>query len=235
MLHRLLLILLIGFVPFVNAESDLPDCPVDQPWVFDNCISTFTLSDGSEYVGEVNDTGMHGQGTLTTADGYNASRKLLLARRLIEAGVRVVSVSFSDFDTHRRNFSRMRHLVPVVDHALATLVSDLHERGMLDDVTIVAWGEFGRSPKVNKDGGRDHWPRVSPAILAGGGMNVGQLIGATDKHAGEATARPVHYQDVMATLYQNLGLPPRATTITDITGRPQYLCDTGRPIRELVG
>ena len=96
-------------------------------------------------------------------------------------------------------------------------------------------GEFGRSPKVNKDGGRDHWPRVSPAILAGGGMNVGQLIGATDKHAGEATARPVHYQDVMATLYQNLGLPPRATTITDITGRPQYLCDTGRPIRELVG
>ena len=171
----------------------------------------------------------------TTADGYNASRKLLLARRLIEAGVRVVSVSFSDFDTHRRNFSRMRHLVPVVDHALATLVSDLHERGMLDDVTIVAWGEFGRSPKVNKDGGRDHWPRVSPAILAGGGMNVGQVIGATDKHAGEATARPVHYQDVMATLYQNLGLPPRATTITDITGRPQYLCDTGRPIRELVG
>ena len=171
----------------------------------------------------------------TTADGYNASRKLLLARRLVEAGVRVVSVSFSDFDTHSNNFSRMRHLVPVVDHAMATLVTDLSERGMLDDVTIVAWGEFGRTPKVNKNAGRDHWPRVSLAIMAGGGMNVGQVIGATDKQAAEATARPVHYQDVMATLYQNLGLPPHETTITDTTGRPQYLCDTGKPIRELVG
>ena len=170
-----------------------------------------------------------------TADGYNASRKLLLARRLIEAGVRVVSVTFSDFDTHSKNFARMRHLVPVVDHAMATLVTDLRERGMLDDVTIVAWGEFGRTPKVNGKAGRDHWPRVSPAILAGGDMNVGQIIGATDKQAGEATARPVHYQDVMATLYQNLGLPPHETTIADTTGRPQYLCDVGQPIRELVG
>ena len=73
------------------------------------------------------------------------------------------------------------------------------------------------------------------AILAGGGMNVGQVIGATDKQAGEATARPVRYQDVMATLYQNLGLPPHETTIIDTTGRPQYLCDPGQPIRELVG
>ena len=170
-----------------------------------------------------------------TADGYNASRKLLLARRLIEAGVRVVSVSFSDFDTHSKNFPRMQHLVPVVDHALATLVSDLRERGMLDDVTIVAWGEFGRTPRVNKNAGRDHWPRLSPAILAGGGMNAGQVIGATDKLAGEATARPVHYQDVMATLYHNLGLNPNAVTVEDTTGRPQYLCDTGQPIRELVG
>lgn len=170
-----------------------------------------------------------------TADGYNASRKLLLARRLVEAGVRVVSVSFSDFDTHSKNFTRMRHLVPVVDHALATLVADLRARGMLDDVTIVAWGEFGRTPRINKNAGRDHWPRVSPVILAGGGMKVGQVIGATDRQAGEATARPVHYQDVMATLYHNLGLSPRTSTITDTTGRPQYLCDIGRPIRELVG
>ena len=170
-----------------------------------------------------------------TADGFNASRKLLLARRLIEAGVRVVSVTFSDFDTHSKNFSRMRHLVPVVDHAMATLITDLSERGMLGDVTIVAWGEFGRTPKVNGKAGRDHWPRVSPAILAGGGMKVGQVIGATDKQAGEAITRPVNYQDVMATLYLNLGLPPHETTITDITGRPQYLCDTGQPIRELVG
>ena len=170
----------------------------------------------------------------TTADGYNASRKLLLARRLIEAGVRVVSVSFSDFDTHSNNFSRMRHLVPVVDHALATLVADLGERGMLDDVLIVAWGEFGRTPKVNAKGGRDHWPRVSPGLMAGGGIRAGQVIGATDKIAAEPTARPVHYQDVMATMYQHLGLNPNATTVNDPTGRPQYLCDSGRPIRELI-
>jgi hypothetical protein len=170
----------------------------------------------------------------TTADGYNASRKLLLARRLIEAGVRVVSVSFSDFDTHSSNFGRMRHLVPVVDHALATLVADLGERGMLDDVLIVAWGEFGRTPKVNAKGGRDHWPRVSPGLMAGGGIRAGQVIGATDKIAAEPTARPVHYQDVMATMYQHLGLNPNATTVNDPTGRPQYLCDSGRPIRELI-
>ena len=170
----------------------------------------------------------------TTADGYNASRKLLLARRLIEAGVRVVSVSFSDFDTHSSNFSRMRHLVPVVDHALATLVADLGERGMLDDVLIVAWGEFGRTPKVNAKGGRDHWPRVSPGLMAGGGIRAGQVIGATDKIAAEPTARPVHYQDVIATMYQHLGLDPNATTVNDTTGRPQYLCNTGRPIRELL-
>ena len=170
----------------------------------------------------------------TTADGYNASRKLLLARRLIEAGVRVVSVSFSDFDTHSSNFSRMRHLVPVVDHALATLVADLGERGMLDDVLIVAWGEFGRTPKVNAKGGRDHWPRVSPGLMAGGGIRAGQVIGSTDKIAAEPTERPVHYQDVMATMYQHLGLNPNVTTVNDTTGRPQYLCDTGRPIRELI-
>jgi uncharacterized protein (DUF1501 family) len=170
----------------------------------------------------------------TTADGYNASRKLLLARRLIEAGVRVVSVSFSDFDTHSKNFARMRHLVPVVDHAMATLVADLEERGLLDEVTIVAWGEFGRTPKVNDKGGRDHWPRVAPAIMAGGGMRVGQVIGATNRLASEAIARPVHYQDVMATLYHNLGLDPK-TTIADTSGRPQYLCDFGEPVRELVG
>ena len=169
----------------------------------------------------------------TTADGYNASRKLLLARRLIEAGVRVVSVTFSDFDTHSSNFDRMRHLVPVVDHALATLVEDLGERGMLDDVLIVAWGEFGRTPKVNAKAGRDHWPRVSPGLMAGGGIRTGQVIGATDKVAGEAIERPVHYQDVMATMYEHLRLKPRATTVIDTTGRPQYLCDTGRPIREL--
>jgi uncharacterized protein (DUF1501 family) len=168
-----------------------------------------------------------------TSEGPEAARKLLLVRRLIEAGVRCVSVSFSDFDTHSKNFPRMRQLLPIVDHALAAFVTDLEERGMLDDVSIVAWGEFGRTPKINAGGGRDHWPRVGPAILAGGGMRTGQVIGATDRTASTAVSRPVDYQDVFATLYHNLGIDARRTTILDPTGRPQYLLDAGEPIAEV--
>lgn len=169
-----------------------------------------------------------------TSEGPESARKLLLARRLIEAGVRCVSVSISDFDTHSSNFPRMRQLLPIVDTAVYALVTDLEERGMLEDVSVVVWGEFGRTPKINKNGGRDHWPRVSPALLAGGGMRVGQVLGATDRHAGEPTDRPIHFQDVIATLYHNMGLDPTRTTVTDPKGRPHYLVETGRPIAELV-
>jgi uncharacterized protein (DUF1501 family) len=169
----------------------------------------------------------------TSEDGHSA-RKLLLARRLVEAGVRCVSVSFSDFDTHSKNFPRMRQLLPIVDHALHALVTDLDERGMLGDVSVVVWGEFGRTPRVDaKTGGRHHWSKVSPALLAGGGMKGGQVIGATDRSAAAVTARPVRFQDVFATLYRNLGISP-ATLLTDPTGRPQHLLDAGEPIRELL-
>ena len=171
----------------------------------------------------------------TTAEGPLAARKLLIARRLVEAGVRCVSVSLSDFDTHSDNFPRMRHLGPILDHALWALVTDLEERGMLDDVTVLAWGEFGRTPKVNAKGGRDHWPKASMGIMAGGGMRVGQVIGATDKTASEVNDRPIHYQDVIATLYHNLGIDPSTDTITDLSGRPRHLVEQGVPIRELVG
>ncbi|HIL69867.1 MAG TPA: DUF1501 domain-containing protein, partial [Verrucomicrobia bacterium] len=144
-----------------------------------------------------------------TSDEPKATLKFLLARRLVEAGVRVVSLSISDFDTHKYNYPRMRDTIPIFDHGLHALITDLDERGMLDDVTIVAWGEFGRTPKLNKDGGRDHWPRVGMAMMAGGGMRAGQVIGSTDRFAGEADSRPVHYQDIMATLYHNLGIDPR--------------------------
>ena len=161
-------------------------------------------------------------------------QKFLLARRLIEAGVRCVSISISDFDTHSRNFSAMRYLGPLIDHALHTLVTDLDERGMLQDVLIIVWGEFGRTPKINDKAGRDHWPKVAMGIMVGGHLKTGQVIGATDKHAAEATERPVHYQDVIATLYQHLGIDGRGTTLTDTTGRPQYLVDLGQPIAELI-
>lgn len=170
----------------------------------------------------------------TTADNELAMRKLLLARRLVEAGVRCVSVSFSDFDTHSRNFARMKHMLPILDNGLHALIHDLEQRGMIDDVSIVLWGEFGRTPKVNSKGGRDHWPRVGMAMLAGGGMNTGQVIGATDRIASTAIARPVSYQDVFATLYRNLGIDATTTTLIDPSGRPQYLVSDGQPIRELV-
>ncbi|MBQ17416.1 MAG: hypothetical protein CMJ65_09860 [Planctomycetaceae bacterium] len=169
-----------------------------------------------------------------TSESPEGSMKLLLARRLIEAGVRIVSLTISDFDTHSKNFPRMRQMAPIIDQALTALVSDLEERGMLDDVTIVAWGEFGRTPQINKNGGRDHWPRVSPAIIVGGGCQPGQVIGATDRTAGAAIERPIEFKDVFATLYRNLNIEATKITIADPRGRPQYLLDSGVPVRELI-
>jgi uncharacterized protein (DUF1501 family) len=170
-----------------------------------------------------------------TSEGPDSVKKFLLARRLVEAGVRAVSISISDFDTHSKNFPRMRQLLPLVDHGLHALVTDLEERGLLDDVSIVVWGEFGRTPRVDpQTGGRHHWPQVGPALLAGGGMRTGQVLGATDRTASTAVSRPIHYKDIFATLYHNLGIDARRTTLPDPQGRPQYLLDAGEPIRELV-
>jgi hypothetical protein len=171
----------------------------------------------------------------TTSDRPDATKKFLLARRLVEAGVRCVSISISDFDTHSSNFPRMRRLLPIVDHGLATLIADLNERGMLDDVSIVAWGEFGRTPTIDaKSGGRHHWPAAGMALLAGGGIQAGQVLGETDRFAAAVTSRPIRYQDVLATLYHNLGIDARSTTLTDPSGRPQYLLDHGEVLRELL-
>ena len=169
------------------------------------------------------------------SEDSGSTRKLLLARRLIEAGVRCVSVSFSDFDTHSDNFPRMRHLLPIIDHGIHALITDLEDRGLLGDVSVVIWGEFGRTPRIDgKTGGRHHWPGVGMAMLAGGGMKVGQVLGATDRQAAAAVSRPVHYEDVLATLYHNLGIDLATTTLTDADGRPHYLLDRGRSIREVV-
>jgi hypothetical protein len=170
----------------------------------------------------------------TTAENEHSMKKLLLARRLVEAGVRCVSVSFSDFDTHSNNFARMKHMLPILDVGLTALISDLEDRGLIDDVVIVAWGEFGRTPKVNANAGRDHWPRVGMGLLAGGGLRTGHVLGVTDRTASSVVSRPVTYQDVFATLYHCLGIDASRTTITDPTGRPQYLLSDGAPLKELV-
>jgi hypothetical protein len=166
--------------------------------------------------------------------GYQAHMsKFLAARRLIEAGARCVTVSFADFDWHGGNFSNGRRVIPLLDQGLAALVSDLHERGLDQDVSVVVWGEFGRTPKINATAGRDHWPNVMFSMLAGGGMRTGQVIGATNRYAEEAVSRPITVPEVYATLFHNLGIDPRST-IPDLNGRPQYISDSQEPVRELI-
>ena len=163
------------------------------------------------------------------------NEQFLLARRLVEAGVRVVTISYSFWDWHGQNFRIAKENLPDFDQAISALVEDLHNRGMGDDVSVLAWGEFGRTPRINKDGGRDHWPNVSCALLAGGGMQTGQVIGSTDRMGGEASDRPVHFQEIFATMYHNLGINPNTTTVPDLTGRPHYLVDGQfQPMKELV-
>jgi hypothetical protein len=160
---------------------------------------------------------------------------LLIARRLVEAGCRSVTLSYGRWDSHGDNFGLVRDHGSKLDQCLSALVQDLEERGMLKDVTVVVWGEFGRTPQINKDAGRDHWPTVSCALLAGGGMKNGQVIGSTDRLGAYPEDRPVHVQEVVATIYHNLGIDLEATQLLDQAGRPQYLLEKRQPIRELVG
>jgi hypothetical protein len=166
--------------------------------------------------------------------GPRCNDQFLIARRLVEAGARCVTIAFGSWDMHGGNFERLRVQLPLFDQGVSSLVEDLHDRGLDRDVTVVAWGEFGRTPKINKDAGRDHWSPVSMALLFGGGMRVGQVIGSTDKLGGSAASRPVHYQDVLATVYHNLGIDPHAF-IRDEADRPvSILPATAEPIRELI-
>jgi hypothetical protein len=157
----------------------------------------------------------------------------LIARRLVEAGARFVTVAFGRWDTHGDNFKSNRQRIPKLDMALSALVEDLHARGLERDVAVVVWGEFGRTPTINKQAGRDHWPRVSMAMLAGGGWRHGQVIGSTDRDGGTAKDRPVPMQSVHATIYHHLGIDP-ASAVPDRAGRPMYLLDAHDPIRELI-
>jgi hypothetical protein len=160
--------------------------------------------------------------------------QLLMARRLVEAGVRCVTVAYGFWDTHGGNFRYLRQHLPLFDQGVSALVEDVYARGLDRDVTVVVWGEFGRTPKINKDAGRDHWSRVNGALLAGGGMRVGQVIGSTDSTASTAKDHPVHYQDVLATVYRNLGIDPHAM-VQDVAGRPvPILPGSAQPIPQLL-
>ncbi|MCH8046616.1 MAG: DUF1501 domain-containing protein [Planctomycetes bacterium] len=160
-------------------------------------------------------------------------RNFLLARRMVEAGVRVVNFNWGSWDTHGGNFTKLATQLPKLDAALSSLITDLHDRGTDKDVTVVMWGEFGRTPRINKGAGRDHWTRVMMGFLAGGGMKTGQMIGTTSRDAGDAKDRPVHVHEVFSTLYRNLGINVKTAQLRDPAGRPQYLLANREQIREL--
>ena len=170
------------------------------------------------------------------ADGApKMTTNFLLARRLVEAGARYVSLNFSRWDWHSGNFKRGREDMPLLDQALSSLVEDLHERGLDRDVSVVCWGEFGRTPKINAKGGRDHWPKANFCLLAGGGMRNGQVIGSTDKQAAEPDDRPVRFKEVFSTLFHQMGISPTHDRAFDLQGRPHYPVDPqAKPLAELI-
>jgi hypothetical protein len=165
-------------------------------------------------------------------------RNFCIARRLVEAGARVVTMNFTRWDWHGsdgKNFVQARKDFPLLDRAITSLVEDLHDRGLDKDVSVIVWGEFGRTPRINKDASRDHWPQLSCALMAGGGMKTGQAIGESNRLAEHATKRPVTHQEIFATLYKNLGIVLNPIREFDSNGRPQYPIEQDTPpIRELV-
>ncbi len=161
------------------------------------------------------------------------SQRLLLARRLVEAGVRLVTVDLRWWDTHVQGFDSMRNgFLPRWDRAYSALIEDLHERGLLKSTMVIAWGEFGRTPKVNKDAGRDHWPNVFSAAVAGGGIQGGRVVGASDQFGGEPAENPKTPQDLLATMYRHLGVDTHVQ-YHDYSGRPHPVLPSGTPIEEL--
>lgn len=175
----------------------------------------------------------YGQGPFR--HGPHPGRSLLLARRLIEAGVSVVTVGVHSWDTHRENFLTLREQLPVLDRALHALITDLADSGLLDDVVIVMGGEFGRTPRIGDvtPDGRSHWPEAGFLWIAGGGLKTGQTIGATDARGEAIVGNPIGMQSVLATVYRVLGIDP-AITIADHNGRPQVILDHRAPLSALL-
>lgn len=160
--------------------------------------------------------------------------KLLIARRLIEAGVRSVTLSYGRWDSHGNNFDLVRDHGGKLDTCLSALISDLEERGLFDSTLILVWGEFGRTPRINKDAGRDHWPLVNSCLIMGGGIKGGQVVGSTNRLGESAATRPVHVQEVLSTVYTALDLDISTLTLQDPTGRPNFLLENRNYIEELL-
>jgi hypothetical protein len=168
-----------------------------------------------------------------TRGRYQGVEQFLTARRLVEAGVGCVTLSIGGWDTHGQNFQTLRRQLPQVDKGLSNLIGDLVERGMHDDVVIVMWGEFGRTPRVNMNAGRDHWSPVMSAFISGGGLRMGQAIGASTARGERPQDRRYTCPQVLSTLYRAVGIDPAQTFLNGF-GRPIHIVDDREPVRELL-
>jgi hypothetical protein len=167
-------------------------------------------------------------------DRYKDIEQFLTARRLIEAGVGCVTLSIGGWDTHSSNFKTLKTQLPQVDRGIANLIQDLHDRGLEKDVVTIMWGEFGRTPQINgNDAGRDHWPSVMSALVAGGGLKMGQAIGSSSARGEHPKDRKVTPAQVLSTLYHAMGIDP-GQTFPNGSGRPMYVLDDREPVSELV-
>lgn len=164
---------------------------------------------------------------------YKGVEAFLTARRLVEAGVGCVTLAIGGWDTHGQNFQTLKRQLPQVDRGIANLISDLHDRGMQDDVVTVMWGEFGRTPKVNGNAGRDHWAPVMSAMIAGGGLKMGQAVGASTAKGERPKDNPLSVPRVLSTIYRALGIDP-SMTFPNGAGRPMYVLDDREPVKELI-
>jgi uncharacterized protein (DUF1501 family) len=167
-------------------------------------------------------------------DRYKGIEQFLTARRLVEAGVGCVTLHYGGWDTHSSNFKELKRMLPNLDRGIANLISDLHDRGMENDVVTVVWGEFGRTPKINNsDAGRDHWAPVMSALVAGGGLKMGQAIGASSARGEYAKDRPYKTAYLLSTLYHAMGIDPSYTFLNG-SGRPMYILDDRATVPELM-
>jgi hypothetical protein len=166
---------------------------------------------------------------------HSLGQSMLLARRMVEAGVTFVTVNAGGWDTHANNFEALKKSkLPQFDQSWSALVQDLHQRGMMKNTMVLVWGEFGRTPRVNKDAGRDHWPGAQSVVVAGGGLKMGQAIGTTDAKAEYPKDRPLTPEDVLSTMYDVLGIDQNVEFMNEAQ-RPLKILNSGSPIKELVG
>jgi hypothetical protein len=171
--------------------------------------------------------------TQATRQRYQGVESFLTARRLVEAGVGVVTLSYGGWDTHGQNFQQLRRQLPVLDRGIANMIQDLHDRGLGDDVVTMVWGEFGRTPRINMNAGRDHWAPVMSCMIAGGGLRMGQAVGASTARGERPQDRPYRASQVLATAYHAMGIDP-SRTFPNGAGRPMYILDDREPVRELM-